>query len=244
MSPSEKQNFDFNPPQLPESEQRSAADELASARSAKPAGVDPSGLLNQRPREEFASLVPSEEIGAAEEMENEKAQARMEKESEESAPNEVNDYLEEMGDMANFGGQGQERGWTNQINNALKEIGGMKSDQNKLEKMNRLVAKLKKLEKAARAVDAISTIKNYLAIMVETWWWTIIGAIIDIVIVIPTIFLAYWLGFVKGKFAKQMEALRKTAEKAKDKISAIIKIKNLQKISLAEAATLYGKNKL
>jgi septal ring factor EnvC (AmiA/AmiB activator) len=96
------------------------------------------------------------------------------------------------------------------INKLEEEI---KKVEKELGILNKKIADYKKKEitplerKALTAAfaDAGFAIRNYLLIMVEIWWWTIIGAIIDICLVIPTIAILYSSGALKGSLGKKIE---------------------------------------
>lgn len=72
---------------------------------------------------------------------------------------------------------------------------------------------LKRSARIAAFLDAYRKIRNYLAVMVEFWWWTIIGAIIDLLVVIPIIAILYGTGAFKGKIGRTIKGDLRKQEK-------------------------------
>lgn len=71
--------------------------------------------------------------------------------------------------------------------------------------LGKQISTLNRALRLAKNADAIRAIANYLKISIETWWWTIIGAIIDIFIIIPAIYLRYVWGNKTGKVSKPIQ---------------------------------------
>ncbi len=67
---------------------------------------------------------------------------------------------------------------------------------------NRTVKPLKRAMLRSVAIDTARALRNYTGLAVPTWWWTIIGAIIDILAVFPIIIILYFSGAAKGKFTR------------------------------------------
>ncbi len=120
-------------------------------------------------------------------------------------------------------GQGEEQ--LARIDTKIKEINKeIRPITNNLRGLNTELNLLGAALIAARGTDTLSAIARYLAKSVEIWWWTIVGAIIDIMVVIPALALAYLFGFKKGpagkKVEKQIDRVKKDIETEKQKIRA------------------------
>ncbi len=76
--------------------------------------------------------------------------------------------------------------------------------------------KLKPLQRqllAASFADFTDITLRYLKFSIEIWWWTIIGAIIDIFIIIPTLFIVYVIAKKEGRVSKGIKQAMQPFEK-------------------------------
>lgn len=104
-----------------------------------------------------------------------------------------------------------------------KELKPINKDVSKLER------KIGLIKKGAASIDGAKACGVYIGVMSGFWWWTIIGALIDILIVVPTIFIIYLSGIIKGAFAKKAAQILKKDEKNLEEKKDIQNKKNREK---------------
>lgn len=182
----------------------------------------PEANLNQN-QYSPSPLAPEDELGAATDMGSDRAKKKR----------------GTLGNAVLNAARGAGRRLPNPVRNVRNAIQRRKIEANirKLDKqarpINREISKLQTQVALARLgaklVDALKAIGIYVGVMFELWWWTIIGAIIDILVVIPIIFLMYYMRLVKGAAGRAAEKLMTgTQKKIKEKQTEVNQI-NLQR---------------
>ena len=139
-------------------------------------------------------------------------------EPRENARQEEEESPEEDGAQAdgvrNFISQAERN--ISQLDTKIKQITKeTKPITSELRRLNTELTFLRASLLAARPADALKTISHYLRISAEVWWWTIVGAIIDFLVVTPIIFIIFLLGLKKGAVGKRIE---KKIKDVKDRI--------------------------